>query len=255
MIRNFINFVLSCVLLAVVCGYRPVVIVHGLFDGPKQFVKLGTFISETHPGTNVTTVDLYDNMASLKPLWQQVEGFRKAVLPIMESATDGIHFICFSQETSYLKKVFPKDIKSGVYRLCYNCWGQKISICNFWNDPHQRVKYLKSNTYLALLNGESKTPNITEWRERFLGIKKLVLIGGPDDGVITPWQSSLFGFYDSNETVVEMRKQRWYQMDVFGLKTLDSRGDVVQCVVPGVGHVFWHSNITVYKECIEKWLT
>ncbi|KAG9264923.1 lysosomal thioesterase PPT2-like isoform X1 [Astyanax mexicanus] len=287
MIRNFINFVLSCFLLAVVCGYRPVVIVHGLFDGPKQFVKLGTFISETHPGTNVTTVDLYDNMASLKPLWQQVEGFRKAVLPIMESATDGIHFICFSQgglvcrgllatlpkhnvhsliflssplagqygETSYLKKVFPKDIKSGVYRLCYNCWGQKISICNFWNDPHQRVKYLKSNTYLALLNGESKTPNITEWRERFLGIKKLVLIGGPDDGVITPWQSSLFGFYDSNETVVEMRKQRWYQMDVFGLKTLDSRGDVVQCVVPGVGHVFWHSNITVYKECIEKWLT
>lgn len=29
----------------------------------------------------------------------------------------------------------------------------------------------------------------SEWRRNFLGIKKLVLIGGPDDGVITPWQS------------------------------------------------------------------
>lgn len=27
------------------------------------------------------------------------------------------------------------------------------------------------------------------WRGNFLRIKKLVLIGGPDDGVITPWQS------------------------------------------------------------------
>lgn len=30
---------------------------------------------------------------------------------------------------------------------------------------------------------------IPEWKKNFLKIKKLVLIGGPDDGVITPWQS------------------------------------------------------------------
>lgn len=33
-----------------------------------------------------------------------------------------------------------------------------------------------------------------EWREHFLDIKKLVLIGGPDDGVITPWQSRYQSF-------------------------------------------------------------
>ena len=27
------------------------------------------------------------------------------------------------------------------------------------------------------------------FKENFLRIKNLVLIGGPDDGVITPWQS------------------------------------------------------------------
>lgn len=31
--------------------------------------------------------------------------------------------------------------------------------------------------------------SISEWKKNFLKIKKLVLIGGPDDGVITPWQS------------------------------------------------------------------
>lgn len=54
-------------------------------------------IFQTHPGTNVTTVDMYDDMASLKPLWEQVNGFRKVIGPIMENAKDGIHLICFSQ--------------------------------------------------------------------------------------------------------------------------------------------------------------
>ncbi|XP_066536050.1 lysosomal thioesterase PPT2-A-like [Hoplias malabaricus] len=280
-------FFICFVLFEATTGYRPVIIVHGLFDGPKQFSKLLNFINQTHPGTNITTVDLYDNMASLKPLWNQVAGFRNAIEPIMERAPDGVHLICFSQgglvcrgvlatlpkhnvhslillssplagqygDTTYLKYVFPKYVKSRVYRFCYNAWGQKISLCNFWKDPHQEVRYLKSKTYLAVLNGESKHPNLSEWRDHFLGIKTLVLIGGPDDGVITPWQSSLFGFYDSNETVVEMKEQDWYLNDVFGLKTLDARGDLVQCVRSGVHHTSWHLNFTVYQDCIEKWLT
>ncbi|XP_036411694.1 lysosomal thioesterase PPT2 [Colossoma macropomum] len=274
-------------LLDAAAGYRPVIIVHGLFDGPKQFTKLASFINQTHPGTSVTTVDLYDDMASLKPLWEQVKGFKRAMGPMMEKATDGVHLICFSQgglvcrgilatipkhnvhsliflssplagqygDTSYLKYFFPKYIKSKLYHLCYTLFGQKISICNFWKDPHQRERYLKTNSYLAFLNGERKHPNLTEWREHFLSIKKLVLIGGPDDGVITPWQSSFFGFYDSNETVVEMKAEDWYLKDVFGLKTLDSRGDLVQCVFSGVHHTSWHLNYTVYKDCIEEWLT
>ncbi|XP_017345730.1 lysosomal thioesterase PPT2-A-like [Ictalurus punctatus] len=279
--------IILSVVFVIADGYRPVIIVHGLFDGPMQFTQLANFINVTHPGTNVTTVDMYDDMASLKPLWEQVNGFRKVIGPIMENAKDGIHLICFSQGglvcrgiiatlpkhnihsliflssplagqygvTSYLRHTFPSCIKQLVYQLCYNYFGQKISICNFWNDPHQRKRYLKYNKYLALLNGEINYPYQKEWREHFLDIKKLVLIGGPDDGVITPWQSSHFGFYNSNETVVEMKQQDWYQNDVFGLKTLDSRGDLVQCIFSYVKHVFWHSNRTVYYHCIEPWLT
>ena len=37
-----------------------------------------------------------------------------------------------------------------------------------------------------------------EYKTNFLKLQKLVLIGGPDDGVITPWQSR----YDAHHIVI-----------------------------------------------------
>lgn len=267
-------------------GFRPVVIVHGIFDGPKQFKTLSLYITKVHPGTEVSVIDLYDDLSSLKPLWGQVQGFRKAFDPIAQKAPDGVHLLCFSQgglvcrallavtpdhnvhtfvslsspqagqfgDTDYLR-MFPDCIKKTVFRICYNEMGQDLSICDYWNDPHHRARYLRSNDFLPVLNGERVHIHMKAWRENFLRIKKLVLIGGPDDGVITPWQSSHFGFYDMNEDIVEMRNQEFYRSDTFGLKTLDARGAVSVCVHSGVKHIQWHSNHTVFSSCIQKWLT
>ncbi|KAM4539592.1 lysosomal thioesterase PPT2 [Odontesthes bonariensis] len=277
---------LGACLWAAVVGYKPVIIVHGLFDSSGDFINLQRFINESHPGTNVTVIDLFDRSASLQPMWKQVEGFKAAIYPIMQNAAGGVHFICYSQgglvcrgilstlsehnvhsfislsspqagqygDTDYLKYLFPQFVKSNLFHLCYTAFGQRISICNYWNDPHHRDLYLNSSDYLALLNSERLSPNSTEWKKNFLKIQKLVLIGGPDDGVITPWQSSQFGFYDDNETVVEMQHQDLYLRDLFGLKTLAARGDLILCTVPGVLHVLWHSNETVFHTCMEKWL-
>ncbi|XP_048849384.1 lysosomal thioesterase PPT2 [Brienomyrus brachyistius] len=275
----------ACMAVAVL-GYKPVIVVHGLFDSSSDFENLLRFINLSHPGTNVSVIDLFDRSASLQPLWKQVEGFRQAIYPIMQNAGDGVHFICYSQgglvcrgilsilpdhnvhsfislsapqagqygDTDYLKYLFPQFVKSNLYHLCYTSVGQRVSICNYWNDPHHRDMYINSSDYLAVLNSERPNSNTTVWKNNFLRIKKLVLIGGPDDGVITPWQSSLFGFYDDNETVVDMKHQDVYLRDLFGLKTLDARGDLVTCVVPDVLHTKWHSNYTVYTRCIDKWL-
>ncbi|CAB1351311.1 unnamed protein product [Coregonus sp. 'balchen'] len=256
-------------LVAAVIGYKPVVIVHGLFDSSGQFVELLRFINQSHPGTNVSVIDLFDRSSSLQPLWKQVEGFKEAIYPIMQNAADGVHFICYSQgglicrgilstlpnhnvhsfislsspqagqygDTDYLKYLFPQFMKSNLFHFCYTVVGQRISICNYWKDPHHTDMYV---------NGM--------WKKNFLRIKKLVLIGGPDDGVITPWQSSQFGFYNDNETVVEIKDQDLYLRDVFGLKTLNARGDLFLCSMAGVEHVKWHSNDTVFNTCIEKWL-
>ncbi|XP_004073825.1 lysosomal thioesterase PPT2 [Oryzias latipes] len=267
-------------------AYKPVIIVHGLFDSPKNLLNLQRFISESHPGTNVTIIDLFDGYESLKPLWTQVEGFKAVIYPIMQNAADGVHFICYSQgglvcrgilstlpehnvhtfislsspqagqygDTDYFKDVFPECVKSEIYHFCYLGIGQRFSICNYWKDPHHKDLYVNVSSYLALLNTEKPHPNATEWRKNFLKIQKLVLIGGPDDGVITPWQSSQFGFYDDNETVVEMQKQDFYLSDAFGLKTLAAREDLITCTFPGVQHIQWHSNETVFHACMEKWL-
>ncbi|XP_057210787.1 lysosomal thioesterase PPT2 [Triplophysa rosa] len=283
-----VAFCLLAVCVLCVClAYKPVIIVHGLFDSSSDFNILIRFINASHPGTNVSVIDLFDRSASLEPLWTQVEGFTRAIYPIMQNAADGVHLICYSQgglicrgilstlsdhnvhsfislsspqagqygDTDYLKYLFPQFVKSNLYHVCYTSVGQKISICNYWNDPHHRELYVNSSDYLALLNSERTNPNSTAWKQNFLRMKKLILIGGPDDGVITPWQSSQFGFYDDNETVVEMKNQKLFLMDTFGLKTLYARGDLMLCSVPAVAHVYWHSNETVYKTCIDKWLT
>ncbi|KAF6735333.1 Lysosomal thioesterase PPT2-A [Oryzias melastigma] len=267
-------------------AYKPVIIVHGLFDSSQNLLNLQRFINESHPGTNISIIDLFDGYKSLDPLWMQVEGFKAVIYPIMQNAADGVHFICYSQgglvcrgilstlpehnvhtfislsspqagqygDTDYLKYVFPEFVKSEVYRVCYSGIGQKFSICNYWKDPHHRDMYVNSSDYLALLNAEKPSPNSTEWKENFLKIQKLVLIGGPDDGVITPWQSSQFGFYDDNETVVEMQQQDFFWSDSFGLKTLAAREDLIVCTFSGVQHIYWHSNETVFRGCMEKWL-
>ena len=77
----------------------------------------------------------------------------------------------------------------------------------------------------------------------YASIKNVVLIGGPDDGVITPWQSSQFGVYDDNEkTVLPMEKQKWYQNDAFGLKTLNKEGRLHVHTVPNITHTHWHKD-------------
>ncbi|TMS18593.1 40S ribosomal protein S5 [Larimichthys crocea] len=188
---------LGACLWAAVVAYKPVIIVHGLFDSSGDFINLQRFINESHPGTNVTVIDLFDRSASLEPMWTQVEGFKAAIYPIMQNAADGVHFICYSQgglvcrgilstlsdhnvqsfislsspqagqygDTDYLKYLFPQFVKSNLYHICYTAIGQRISICNYWNDPHHRDLYVNSSDYLALLNSERANPNstVTEW--------------------------------------------------------------------------------------------
>nr|XP_020444270.1 lysosomal thioesterase PPT2-A-like [Monopterus albus] len=281
-------------------NYKPVIVVHGIFSAAEYLQNLSHYITTAHPGTQVEVIDLYDYALSLTPLWVQVEGFKKAIDPIMQQAPDGVHLLCYSQggvicrallstspnhnvntfislsaplagqygDTEYLNAVFPDKTKDVVFAACYNIVGQNISICNYWNDPHHRSLYLNNNKFLPVLNGETPHNQMQAWRENFLRIKNLVLIGGPDDGVITPWQSSHFGFYDNNENVVEMKDQEYYENDTFGLKTLDTRENVSVCVQSGVKHldlpnnytvfmncIGWTRNYTVFMNCIEKWLT
>lgn len=147
------------------------------------------------------------------------------------------------------------------FRFFYtNYFQNKFSLANYWNDPYHEDKNYEYNVFLPVVNNNnaSKFFNVTDgkrFKDNFLRIKNLVLIGGPDDGVITPWQSSQFCFYNMNLTVVDMTKQQIYLEDTFGLRSLDERGSLHRYTFSGVNHTHWHGTKKVFEEAIEKWLT
>ncbi|XP_059809159.1 lysosomal thioesterase PPT2-A-like, partial [Hypanus sabinus] len=185
------------IVLQVTRSYKPVIVVHGLFDSPGDLLTLQTYINQSHPGTSMTIIDLFDRTQSLKSLWSQVEGFKQAIVPTMQKAANGVHMICYSQgglicrgilstmpdhnvhtlitlsapllgrygDTDYLKWFFPKYVKSNLYHFCYTQFGRCFSVCNYWNDPHHHVMYLNFSNNLALLNNETKNSSATVWKK------------------------------------------------------------------------------------------
>ena len=114
--------------------------------------------------------------------------------------------------------------------------------------------YYKYSRFLPFINNEKQTENSTSFKKGLTKLKKLILIGGPDDGVITPWESSQFGYYDKNETIIEMRNRPVYQNDLIGLKTLDKKKKLVIHSVPGVKHYMWHTNASLVDQYILPYL-
>ncbi|CAG2188156.1 PPT [Mytilus edulis] len=222
---------------------------------------LSSVLLKVHPGTQITAVNAFNRYQSFEPLWEKVNNITKIVQPIMNSSPDGVHLICFSQGGLIcrgLLSVLEHNVDTFIAlssplagQYFYTKNGQKWSVANYWRDPHHTDLYHEFSSYLYKLDSGQNS----NYRNNFARLKKLVLIGGPDDGVITPWQSSHFGFYDGNEKIKEMRNQEYFLNDTFGLKELDLRGAIDTHVIPGVEHVHWYRNSTVFNKYIEPYLT
>lgn len=68
-------------------------------------------------------------------------------------------------------------------------------VCKDWNDPNQQFLYYNFSSFLPYVNNEIKSCNSSRFRENLLKVEQVILIGGPDDGVITPWQSRYGHFF------------------------------------------------------------
>lgn len=114
--------------------------------------------------------------------------------------------------------------------------------------------YDEYSKFLPLVNNEIETNFTNEFKAGITKLDKMILIGGPDDDVITPWQSSQFGYYDANETVVDMRNRDIYTKDAIGLKSLDKQGKLIFHTVPGIRHFEWHTNISIVDNYLLPYL-
>jgi len=104
------------------------------------------------------------------------------------------------------------------------------------------------------VNNEVDDFNNSDYKIGLTKLKRMILIGGPNDGVITPWQSSHFGYYDSNNTVIDMRDRSIYKDDVIGLKMLDKQGKLKIITVLGIPHSEWHKNISIIDQFLLPYL-
>ncbi|CRL02622.1 CLUMA_CG015786, isoform A [Clunio marinus] len=260
-------------------SYKPVVLIHGILSDGPSMIPISEQIKSSHPGTEVYIIDKFNNWQSLEHALGQIETFYDEFDAIFKAHPEGVHVLGYSQGgllartliqfyehhnvkrlislsspqagqfgDAFLHLIFPSLFARNAYELFYSRIGQKTSVGNYWNDPNQRQLYLRYSEFLPYVNNEVLTKNSSQFRNNLLKLEQMILIGGPDDDVITPWISAHFGFYDSNLTMIPMRERQIYTEDAIGLKSLDESGRLKIVTVPGVKHFAWHLD----KKLIEK---
>lgn len=268
-----------------VTAYKPVVIIHGVLAGNSTMLPMAERIQKAHPGTKVYVTDKFGGWSSLAPMWHQIQEMGEDLMKISAAHPEGINLIGYSQGgliargileqfpnhnvdtfislsspqagqygTKFLHLFFPGLVCRTAYELFYSDIGQHTSVGNYWNDPHHEYLYQNYSRFLPYINNEIVSSQSNSYKDGITRLRNLVLIGGPDDGVITPWQSSHFGYFDENEEVVEVRNRKAYVSDKFGLKTLDKKMRLKLIELNGVSHRDWHTNTTVIDKYIIPFL-
>uniref|UniRef100_K1RRS5 palmitoyl-CoA hydrolase n=1 Tax=Magallana gigas TaxID=29159 RepID=K1RRS5_MAGGI len=193
---------------------------------------------------------MFEKLCSLRPMWYQIGKINEQVREIMRGHPEGVHFVCYSQGG-----LLCRGIVSSMNHNVHNFISLSSPQAGQYGNPHHQTLYRNYSVFLSHLDGSTPSPNMSEYKRNFLKLHRLVLIGGPDDDVVTPWQSSHFSFYDENENVVEMKKQKFFQDDSFGLQTLYNKKRVHIHTFPGVVHKKWYANRTVFNSAILPYLT
>lgn len=119
-----------------------------------------------------------------------------------------------------------------VYMGAYIPWIQKHVIqAQYWHDPYHESIYRKKSIFIADINNELKDNK--EYKENLLQLKQFVMVQFNEDEMVTPIESSSFGFYDKNINVIGMNQTDIYLKDRIGLKKLNEEGRLKIIKIPG----------------------
>ncbi|EDV98822.1 lysosomal thioesterase PPT2 homolog [Drosophila grimshawi] len=278
-------WLILCMFFMGTLAYKPVVILHGILSGAESMTLLVRHIEKLHPGTVVYNCDEFPGWYSLENAWRQVAQIRDYIDRIGKLHPDGFIVLGYSQGgllaraaiqslpdhkvttfislsspqagqygTSFLHLIFPDLAAKTAFELFYSRVGQYTSVGGYWNDPHKQSLYMNYSEFLPLINNEKISSNSTSFKMGMVRLDKVILIGGPDDGVITPWQSSHFSYFDDSLDVIPFYERGIYINDSIGLKTLLEADKLIIIVKPSVHHLSWHRNKKVINEVIMPYL-
>lgn len=102
-----------------------------------------------------------------------------------------------------------------------------LAQANYFRDPFKLPQYIAGARFLPDVNNEDDSAQ-SSYTARFTSLQSLTLVKALGDTVVIPNESEWFGGFaeSSFETVLPYSSTSWYTQDLFGLKTLDSRGAV-----------------------------
>ena len=245
---------------------------------------------EVNSDTPVHLIDAFNGLESLKPLEKQVPEILEEVKKIA-SQYDKVIAVGYSQGgviwralieawdnhnvDTFISIASPQHGIAGAppmltelvpsldnfsrtptfFLFVYSLLGQMLAPLNYYFDPHHYFMYRTCSHFFPKLNNEKGTyEHKARQKQNFLGLRRLVLVSGPDEDVVRPWQSAQFGYYSEEgnraEEVIPMEETRFYKGDLFGLQTLDKRGGVVMCTVAGVTHFQFTDDKRVMDKCV-----
>ncbi|GIQ89048.1 palmitoyl-protein thioesterase 1 [Kipferlia bialata] len=124
--------------------------------------------------------------------------------------------------------------------LAYTDWAQADTApAGYWKDPLRLDEYLEYSCYLAPLNCEIESARNSTLAEHVTNLELLALFGDQSDGVIMPFQSAFFGFYENGTNVVlPLERSELYLNDYIGLAELDRTGRLLQAT-SGLPHTHY----------------
>uniref|UniRef100_A0A182IMY8 palmitoyl-CoA hydrolase n=1 Tax=Anopheles atroparvus TaxID=41427 RepID=A0A182IMY8_ANOAO len=279
------GLLLLCLKISISLAYRPVFIYHGILTGADSMKHLVSRIQEVHQETVVYNFQRFGGWSSLENAWHQVFEANANLRSICASHPEGINMIGYSQGgllgravlqtypdhcvktfvslsspqagqfgDDFLHLIFPALVAKTAYELFYTYVGQHTSVGNYWNDPHHQDLFEEYSIFLPYINNRIYSTNSTQFRDTLLRLDRLVLVGGPDDGVITPWQSSHFSFYNESYDVVPLQESTIYTEDLIGLKTLAESGRLHVISRADVRHYEWHRSDEVIDSVVLPYL-
>lgn len=122
-------------------------------------------------------------------------------------------------------------VRGLIQRAVYSSWVQKNVVqAQYFKDPNRIDDYLAANVFLTDINNEISV-NET-FKTNLMSLDKLVLIKFANDLVVTPKETSHFGYWKDGE-LKPLQQLEIYTKDRVGLKKMDEAGKVDFLTWPG----------------------
>ena len=117
---------------------------------------------------------------------------------------------------------------------------ENVAPAEYWRERDNEFRYqfyLRNSKLLPFLNNEITHDQMDRYKERFMGMNRVMLVMDELDETLVPRETSFFQEFDFNGNVTAYKETDLYKMDAIGLKTMQENGQIERYLIKGGGHI------------------